>query len=409
MTTIAMLGYGTIGSGVVEIIKNSNNRLGNSIEVDYILVRNSEKYRGHSYYRKITENFEDILVKDVDIVVEVMGGISPAYDYVKKSLESKKHVVTANKDLIAEYGENLLEIAKSNGVELRYEASVGGGIPILKSVSDCLVGNTIRSVTAILNGTTNYILTKMEYEGMQYEEALKLAKELGFAEADPSSDVLGLDSARKLSILSTLAFRFNLNWKDIETKGIKTLDSLDFRYANNYGYSIKLLALSRIFDDGMYASVSPVIVKKESQLGRIHNEYNAVLIDGDAVGDVLFTGRGAGMMPTASSVFADIVDIIMNKKLEAATFNYDRAFIKTHWEGESKWLLRIRTGCRIEVIKELTSNFSDCKMLANESGVLGDEVAAFVKASSEYEIDFFSSSLAKAYDVKNFKKIMVLE
>lgn len=409
MKTIAILGYGTVGSGVVEIIGNSNRRSGSSIEISGILVRNADKYKNHSRFGSVTENFGDLLTEDVDIVVEAIGGVYPAYDYVRRSLESKKHVVTANKDLIAEHGAELLEIAKSNGVELRFEASVGGGIPILKSVSGSLIGNSIESVTAILNGTTNFILTKMEEEGMQYGEALKLAQELGFAEADPSSDVLGLDAARKLSILSTLAFQKKLKWKSIETKGIDTVDSLDFRYAGLDGCSIKLLAVSRLLEDGVYASVSPVVVKKASHLGSIRNEYNAVLLEGDAVGDVLFTGKGAGMMPTASAVFADIADIINNRKVKAETFDYDDALVKTQWENEASWMLRIRTGSRIDVMKELTGQFSNCRLLAGECGEQGDEVAAFVRAGSEAEIDCFGDSLAQEYDVRDFRKMMVLQ
>lgn len=409
MTTVAMLGYGTVGSGVVEIIGNSNRRSGSGIKVSGILVRNAEKYREHRHCRKVTESFEDVLTDDVDIVVEAMGGVHPAFDYVRKALESKKHVVTANKDLIAEHGARLLEIAKANGVELRFEASVGGGIPILKSVSDCLIGNSIGSVTAILNGTTNFILTKMEEEGMQYGEALSLAQELGFAEADPSSDVLGLDAARKLAILSTLAFQRKLDWKDIKTTGIDSVDSADFRYAGTDGCSIKLLAVSRLNDEGVYAAVSPVVIRKDSHLGRIRNEYNAVLVEGDAVGDVLFTGKGAGMMPTASAVFADIADIIKNRKAEAATFDYEEAVLKSKWESEAGWLLRIRSGSRIDAMKELTGSFSKCRIIACEHGYHGDEVAAFVRAGSETEIDLFEASLAETLDVRDFKRMMVLE
>jgi len=249
----------------------------------------------------------------------------------------------------------------------------------------------------------------MEEEGAQYAEALKMAQELGFAEADPSSDVLGLDAARKLSILSTLAFRKKFDWKEIKTKGIDTVDSTDFRYAGLEGCSIKLLAVSRLQEEGVYASVSPVIVRKDSQLGRIRNEYNAVLVEGDAVGDVLFTGKGAGMMPTASAVFADISDIIKNRKVAAATFDYENAFIKTEWEGEARWLLRIRTGSRIGVMKELTGHFSNCRILAGECGDQGDEVAAFVMAGSESEIDHLEAALPREYDVRDFRKMMVLE
>lgn len=413
MANIAMLGYGTVGSGVVELLCSNKDRfvkgMNVGLKLSKILVRDVEKYRGNKYSAKITDNFDEVMKADVDIVVEAMGGVYPSYDYVKRALESKKHVVTANKDLIAEHGAKLLDIANSNGVELRFEASVGGGIPILKSISDCLIGNSISSVKAILNGTTNFILSKMNDEGMQYEDALKAAQELGFAEADPSSDVLGLDAARKLSILSTMAFQKKVEWKGINAKGIVDIDSDDFRFAKGRGCSIKLLAISKRAGGSVYASVAPVMVRVNSRLGGIHNEYNAVLVEGDAVGDVMFSGKGAGMMPTASAMFGDIADIIQNRKENPMMFDYDQADMQNLWNKESSWLLRVRSSSRIEVMKKLGQAFVSCSILAGEFGAEGDEVAAFVKAKDESQIDICMDDLKNSLELKGFKKIMLLE
>jgi len=413
MVNIAMLGYGTVGSGVVELVSSNKDRflkgMNLGLQVSKILVRNIDKYEKNKYRAKITDSFDEVMKGNIDIVVEAMGGIHPSYDYVKRALESKKHVVTANKDLIAEHGAKLLDIANANGVELRFEASVGGGIPILKSISDCLVGNNISSVKAILNGTTNFILSKMNDEGMQYEDALKAAQELGFAEADPSSDVLGLDAARKLSILSTMAFQRKVDWKEINAKGIIDIDSDDFRFAKGRGCSIKLLAISKMAGSSVYASVAPVMVRVDSRLGGIHNEYNAVLVEGDAVGDVMFSGKGAGMMPTASAMFGDIAIIIQNRKENPMMFDYDSADMQNLWNKESSWLLRVRSGSRIEVMKKLGVAFSNCSILAGEFGAEGDEVAAFVKAKDESQIDKCMDDLKNSLELKGFKKIMLLE
>jgi homoserine dehydrogenase len=413
MANIVMLGYGTVGSGVVELLHSNKDRfvkgMNEGLSLSKILVRDVGKYSGNKYSAKITDNFDEVMRGDVDIVVEAMGGVYPSYDYVKKALESKKHVVTANKDLIAEHGAKLLDIANINGVELRFEASVGGGIPILKSISDCLIGNNISSVKAILNGTTNYILSKMNDEGMQYEDALKAAQELGFAEADPSSDVLGLDAARKLSILSTLAFQKKVDWKTINVKGINDIDSDDFRFANRKGYSIKLLAIGKMIEGSVYASVAPVMVRADSQLGGIHNEYNAVLVEGDAVGDVMFSGKGAGMMPTASAIFGDIADIIQNRKENPMNFDFEAADMQNLWEKESRWLLRVRSGNRIEVMKKLSAAFSSCSIMAGEFGAEGDEVSAFVKSKDEAQVDRCLADMKMDMLLRSFKKIMVME
>lgn len=413
MAVIAMLGYGVVGSGVAELIlKNRNkfkNRLDEELEISSILVRNVDKHKNSWNRKLLTNNVEDIFNEKVDIVVEAMGGLDPSYEYVKRALQMKKHVVTANKDLIAEHGYELLKLARENGVTIHFEASVGGGIPILKSMNECLVGNDIKSIESILNGTTNFILSKMNHENMSYEDALKLAQKLGFAEANPESDVMGYDAARKLSILSTIAYNRRVYWKDIDIRGITNIDQQDFRYAQMEGCSIKLLGISRRCDKDVYASVMPVMVKQDSVLGRVEDEYNAILIEGDAVGDVLFSGKGAGMFPTASAVFADIADIVMHKEEENITLNNEKVKINKNWNLEGKWFLRIGTKDRIDAIESITDNFKSSYILSNAISANENEVAAFVKARDESEIDRCIDNIMKKKKKVNYiKKLLIL-
>ncbi|WP_406542149.1 homoserine dehydrogenase [Clostridium ljungdahlii] len=321
----------------------------------------------------------------------------------------KKHVVTANKDLMAERGYELLQLAKKNGVTIHFEASVGGGIPILKSMNECLVGNEIKSIKSILNGTTNFILSKMSHNGMSYEEALKLAQEMGFAEANPESDVKGYDAARKLSILSTIAYNRRVDWKNINIEGITQIDSDDFRYAKMQKCSIKLLGISKVSEDDIYATVMPVMVKQDSMLGKIENEYNAILVEGDAVGDVMFSGKGAGMFPTASAVFADIADIVENKREKTITFSSEKASINKSWNLKSKWLLRIKTQNRVEIIESISSSFKSCYILSNSVSGNKEEVVAFVNADNEDLIDEYIEKVKSEKNVQSVKKLLVLD
>lgn len=412
MATLAILGYGTVGTGITELITKNNERFkritGEELEISSILVNDIKKHRGKAHSNLLTNNIDDIFKRSSDIVVEVMGGISPAYEYIKRALILKKHVVTANKDLIAEHGKELLDLADENGVTLNFEASVGGGIPILKPLMECLAGNEIINIKAILNGTTNFILTKMDKEGISYEEALKQAQELGFAEANPDSDVLGYDAARKLSILSTIAYDEKLNWKDIVTEGITNIDKEDFKYASTEGYNIKLLALSSRKKDKTYAAVRPVMVKNSSELGKVENELNAIMIEGDAVGRVLFSGKGAGMLPTASSVFGDITDIIQNKNKKILKFNEKEASMEKHWSNRASWFLRVKTKARIEVMCSIACDFEKCHIFSEYITNPG-EVVAIVKSQNE---DFLSSKIDELLSlpcVQEIKKFPIIE
>ncbi|WP_423231094.1 homoserine dehydrogenase [Clostridium magnum] len=308
---------------------------------------------------------------------------------------------------MAEHGKELLDLADKNGVTLNFEASVGGGIPILKPLMECLLGNEIISINAILNGTTNFILTKMYQENMSYEEALKLAQNLGFAEANPDSDVLGYDAARKLSILSTIAFNEKVNWKNINAEGITNIDTEDFKYAKTKGYIIKLLGISKKENDKIYASVRPVMVKASSELAKIDNEINAIIIEGDAVGKVVFSGKGAGMLPTASSVFGDITDIIQNKNKKALKFNEKEAVLEKNWNHNSSWFLRIKTADRINVMSSLTGYFKNCYIFANTSST-SEEVAAIIETPSEDFLNLKLEELSSLNYIDEIKKLAIL-
>lgn len=411
MASIAVLGYGTVGTGIAELINKNKERFkkftGEDLKISNILVRDLKKHKDKKDYELLTDDINHIFENSVDIVVEVMGGITPAYEYVKRSLKLKKHVVTANKDLIAEHGKELLDLADKNGVTLNFEASVGGGIPILKPLMECLLGNEIISINAILNGTTNFILTKMHEEDMSYKEALKLAQKLGFAEANPDSDVLGYDAARKLSILSTIAYNEKVDWKNINTEGITNLDIEDFKYAKTKGYIIKLLAISKKENDKVYASVKPVMIKANSELGKIENEINAIVIEGDAVGKVVFSGKGAGMLPTASSVFGDITDIIQNKNKKSLKFNEKEATLESNWNDGSSWFLRIKTTDRIAVMSSLAKCFKNCYIFANTSAT-SEEVAAVIESPNEVFLNSKLEELSALVHVADIKKFLIL-
>lgn len=411
MINIAILGSGTVGSGVIELIKKNSNKLkdrtGEDIVVSKVLVRNIEKYLNSEDFELITDNIDDIFTNSLNIVVEVMGGIHPAYEYIKKALNMKKHVVTANKDLIAKYGEELLDLANKNDVKLYFEASVGGGIPILKPLSECLVGNEIKSLQGILNGTTNFILSKMHEDGMKYEDALKLAQELGFAEANPESDVMGYDAARKLSILSTISYNEKVSWEDIKTIGINEIDEVDIKSAKEANCNIKLLALSKNDEDGIYATVKPVMVSTSSQISKVENEFNGILLDGDAVGEVFFYGKGAGKLPTASAVFGDIIDIIENKGKKVFQPARKKATVKDKWMYKSDWMLRIKTDDRLKIMCDLSESFTSCYFL-NEKGNDQDEVVVFVQSENEVSLDLNIEKLQNINKITSIKKMMKL-
>ena len=312
---IAIMGYGVVGSGVGEIISTSQKslkkRCGEDIEIASILdLRDFPDSR----FKCFTKDFNDILNNDeIGLVVEVMGGTKPAYEFTKQLLLHGKHVVTSNKELVAKHGTELLKIAKDNNLNYLFEASVGGGIPIIRPLYSSLVSNELTDIIGILNGTTNYILTQMIKEGKSFETALAGAQENGYAEKDPTADVEGFDTCRKIAILTSLAFGKFVNSEDIQTEGITNITLEDVEYASEFGGVIKLVGMSERAENGAYARVCPVILKKDHPLAGIEDVFNGILVKGDALGDVMFYGRGAGSLPTASAVVSDVVDIIKHK------------------------------------------------------------------------------------------------
>lgn len=312
MINVAILGYGTVGSGVYEILKKNPDAIakktGDVLNVKYIL--DIRDFSDHPEKELFTKDYNDILNDtDVKIVVEVMGGLNPAYDFTKSALLAGKTVVTSNKELVATHGTELIKIAKEKNVNYFFEASVGGGIPIIRPLNQCLAANTIEEINGILNGTTNFILTKMFSEGASFESALSEAQALGYAERNPSADVDGHDACRKTAILTSLATGKFIDYKDIPTEGISGISTTDVHFAEKIGYVIKLIGASKIAEDGkVTAIVAPRLVAKDNQLANVNSVFNAIMVKGDSLGEAMFYGRGAGKLPTASAVVADIID-----------------------------------------------------------------------------------------------------
>ena len=315
MMNVAVMGYGTIGSGVVEILEQNKDiiarQTGDTVNVKYIL--DLREFPGTPIEKKIVHDFS-VIEKDpeVSMVIETMGGLNPAYPFVKASLQAGKHVATSNKALVAAYGTELLKIAKENQVNFLFEASVGGGIPIIRPLYTSLAGEKIEEITGILNGTTNYILTKMDKAGETFEEALSKAQELGYAERNPEADVEGHDTCRKIAILTALASGHEVNYEHIYTEGITNITDVDFRYADALGTSVKLFGSSRISDQGVHAFVAPVMIGKDHPLYSVNDVYNGILVKGNMLGTSMFYGSGAGKLPTASAVVADIIEALKN-------------------------------------------------------------------------------------------------
>ena len=313
MAKIAVLGHGVVGSGVCEVVRDNQDsilrRAGQPIEVKRIL--DLREFNDLDYRDKFTKNFDDILNDDeISVVVEVMGGISPAYEYSVAALERGKSVVTSNKELVAAKGATLLKLAKEHNCNYFFEASVGGGIPIIRPIHICLAANEIDEIAGILNGTTNFILTKMIKEQMNFDTALKLAQDLGYAERNPSADVDGHDACRKICILASLAFGRQVHPEDVRTEGITMITLEDVEYAESWGGVIKLIGSAKRRDDGkIECMVAPAFVHDTSQLANIDDVFNGVLVRGNATGDVVFYGKGAGKLPTASAVVADVIDV----------------------------------------------------------------------------------------------------
>ena len=316
MTKIAVLGYGTVGSGVVEVLSTNqasiNNKAETEIDIKYVL--DLRDFPGSSIEDKLVKDYNVILEdEEVEIIAEVLGGVEPAYTFVKSALEKGKSCVTSNKELVAKHGPELLAIAKENHVNFLFEASVGGGIPIIRPLNNSLTADEIYEIAGILNGTTNFILTKMEEEGLDFETVLKEAQDLGYAERNPEADVEGYDACRKIAILSSLAFGMHVDFEDIHTEGITKIAEEDMTYAKALGMEIKLIGRCRKEEGKVFAMVTPMMLPTTHPLAPVRDVFNAILVKGNVIGDVMFYGAGAGKLPTASAVMADIIDAAKHK------------------------------------------------------------------------------------------------
>lgn len=364
---IAILGLGNVGSGVWKILNTNKEeitqRSGHNIEVKKILVRDINKDRNLDVPKGVlTDDFSEILNDDsIEIVVELIGGTQVAKDYILRSIRKKKHIVTANKELISTMGDELFKAANEEGVMLYYEASVAGGVPIIHGINESLTANKIEEVIGIINGTTNYILTKMTVEGMDFETALKEAQEKGYAEADPTSDVDAYDAVYKLAILASLSFGTKVQVSSIYREGIKKIHPMDIEYAKELGYAIKLLSIAKEKDDVLELRVHPTMIPDNHPLANVNDSYNAILIKGNAVGNLMLYGRGAGDLPTGSAVVADIISILRSN----IDSNYLNGFtgesyvkdVKSMKETQSQYYIRMMVKDVPGVLGEITTIF----------------------------------------------------
>lgn len=363
---IGLLGSGTVGSGVVEVLKKNvdeiSQKAGTEIEIKKILVRDLNKKRPQLEGMDLTDDINDIIKdEDIDIIVELMGGIHPAREYMLRAMKAGKHVVTANKDVVAQFGKDMFDAAKKNRVEFLFEASVGGGIPIITPLKESLTANRITEVMGIVNGTTNYMLTQMTNCGNDYETALREAQELGYAEANPAADVEGFDAARKVAILASLAFSTRVTLDDVSVEGITHITPQDIEYAKELGYVIKLLAIANDSEKGVDVRVHPAFLKKDHPLASVNDVFNAIFIKGNAIGEAMFYGQGAGSLPTASAVVADIITVA-------------REIVKGIYAAVDCSAFQVKPLCPLE---ETESSYYIRLLVADQPGVLGTIATVF--------------------------------
>ncbi len=417
--SIGLLGLGTVGSGVVQLIRNHQEELmhqvGCEVKVKSILVRDVDKERDvHLGETFLTTNPDDVLQDpDIDIVIEVIGGIDEALEHITKAIAAKKHVVTANKDLMALHGPALQKSAIANQCDLFYEASVGGGIPILRGLSEGLVSDRIKKLMGIVNGTTNYILTKMDEEGWSYEKALDEAQSLGFAESDPTADVEGIDAARKMAILARLAFFTNVELDDVEVSGISNIALEDLDYGKKLGYTMKLIGLAQNENQLLEVSVQPTFLSKSHPLAGVKNEYNAIYVNGEAVGETMFYGPGAGGLPTATAVMADVVAVIKNMRLGvnghsviAPRFESE---LKTPDQRFSQFYFRLHLKDEVGAFSKITSLFNELgisfeKIL--QTPLNKDELAEIIIVTHHVSLGRFQKALMELDDLSVVENVI---
>ena len=413
---VALLGVGTVGTGVYKLIQRRADVMGRTIgaemEVSKILVHNLNKQREGIDASLLTDNWQEIINdSEIQIVVEVMGGIEPARTMILEALHAGKHVVTANKDLLAAYGKELLDAAEEKHCDLLFEAAVAGGIPIIRPLKQCLAGNEIDEVIGIVNGTTNYILTKMFEENMSFEEALAKATELGYAEADPTADVEGLDAGRKVAIMASIAFHSRVVFDDVYTEGITKITADDIAYAKEFDSVIKLLGVAHNTEGGIEVGVYPMLLNKEHPLASVRDSFNAVFVHGDAVDDAMFYGRGAGELPTASAVMGDIIDVARNIEYgcngRISCTCYRETPIKKFDEVENKFFLRMQVKNQPGVLASIATVFgSHGVSIARvvQKHIKGNQ-AELVIVTDKVREDYLKNALEQLRDIENIFEI----
>ena len=413
---IALLGMGTVGGGVYKIIENQKDempfKIGAELEVAKVLVRNKVKYADAVPAEKLTDQFEDVINDDsIDIVVEVMGGIEPARTYITEALKKGKHVVTANKDLMAMHGHELLDIAAANQCDLLFEAAVAGGIPIIRPLKQCLAGNNITEIMGIINGTTNFILTKMKEEGMDFKEALQLATDLGYAEADPTADIEGYDAGRKIAIMASIAFHTPVTFNDVFTEGITKITAKDMRYAKELGCTIKLLGIAKNTENGIEVKVHPTLIPEHHPLAAVNDAFNAVFVHGDAVDDAMFYGRGAGALPTGSAVVGDIMDVARNMLFHCngriGCSCYKELPIKKIGDTKSSYYIRMNLEDRAGTLASMASVFASNSVSISillQKATIGD-TAEIVIVTHEVEERRFRDAMTVLSSMSMVKEI----
>ncbi len=388
MINVAVLGYGTVGAGVVEVLTTNKEsiakRAGDEINIKYVL--DLRDFPGDPIEKVLVHDFDTIINDDeIDIVVEAMGGTDPAYKYAKASLERRKSYCTSNKELVAKYGPELLELAKSKGKNFLFEASVGGGIPIIRPLNQSLTADEIMEITGILNGTTNYILTKMSREGLAFDTVLKEAQDLGYAEKNPAADVEGFDACRKIAILSSLAYGEHVDFEDIYTEGITKITDADFKYASKMGLTIKLFGKSKRVDDKFYAMVAPFMINAGNPLYSVNGVLNGILVKGNVIGDVMFYGAGAGKLPTASAVVADVVDAAKHIKTNIMTlWSSKKLVLDDIKNSKKKFFVRIE-GDMAAKLDEVKAVFGEVETITLDE--LNGEFAVITPVMSETEYE----------------------
>lgn len=403
MVNIAVLGYGTVGSGVVEVLKTNqlsiDKKAGQEIRIKYVL--DLRDFPDDEIQKCIVHDY-DIILNDneIKVIAEVMGGVEPAYTFVKKALLRGKSVVTSNKELVAKHGAELLHIAKENNINFLFEASVGGGIPIIRPLNQSLTADEIYEISGILNGTTNYILTKMTKEGSDFDDVLKLAQQKGYAERNPSADIEGHDTCRKIAILLSLAIGMQVDFENIYTEGITNITKKDIEYVKNMNKSIKLLACAKKASHGIWARVSPVIIDMENPLSMVNGVFNAILVKGNVIGDVMFYGKGAGKLPTASAVVADIVDAVkhLNRNIMTNWSNEKLDILDIDNVDVSKFI-RVEYNDIDKAVKDIKNIFGNVNIIDLEDN--DNEFAFITNVEKESEINLKLNDILNKESIEN--------